>query len=328
MSHRLVRLAAATLAAAVVIPASAEASPAVSSKVVAKHAQKAVKATATLEKLVVRGKDKRAIVTLKSARRESAAASRTARRMAARARTTSQATAAVGALAAAGALQSSAATDYATLIAEADGKLQTALANALPSALASRDAIIASLQQIVARFDSAKIDAIAAEVLAALTVQVPETITALTELDSEQLPTHISGLVTTAMNTALGILDRITQQLTAIVPTLPSAAQGPVGTALTTVTTLLGSLRPTLEGVSATVASMVDSVMAMVTGLLGKLPIVSGFLPGGGTTPDAGTGDGTDGDVGSVLPDLGGLPFIGGVLDSLLGGLPFFMSRG
>ena len=331
MSHRLTRLAAAALAALVVVPATASAAPAANSKIVAKHTQKAVKATTTLEKLVAQGKDARALKSLKSARRESAKASRAARRMAARARTTRQATSAIGALAAAGALQASAASDHAELIGEADRRVQTALARSLPSTIASRDAIIASLQRLLERFDSAEVQALAAEVLAALTVQVPATVESLATLDQEKLPGNVADLVTTAMNSALGILDLVTAQLSALVPTLPTAAQGPVGNALTTVTTMLGSLQPVLEGISTTVASTVNSVMTMVTDLIGNLPFVSGFLPGAGTDTGAGSGESgssTGGLLGGMLPNLGELPVVGGLLQSILGGLPLFGARG
>lgn len=304
---RTTRFVAAALAAAAVLPAAAQAAPASGAKDVAHHLQKATTAGERLEKLVAVGKDRSALLALRTTRRETATAARDARRLASRASTDAAVERAVWALAASGAAQAASAETFAGLLDDADGGLQQALALGLPSSLASRDAVIAALTTLIARISDPELQALATQALSALAAQTPATMGELAAIPMDELPARISAIVQTALQAATAALDLVTQKLASLIPTLPAAAQGPVQTALGTVSSTLTGLTPMLTDLSATIGATVQGILDMVGALMPRLPGATGAA--GGT-------------LGGLIPDLGTIvPGFGGLLDGLLGDL-------
>ncbi len=285
---RMTRLAATALAAVAILPAaSAQAAPANGAADVAQHLKKATTATAKLTKHVDAGRDAQALKLLKTARRETTTAARDARRLANRASGGTAVERAIWALAASGAAQARAASDYAALLDDAGGSLQTALANALPSSLASRDAVIASLTALIQRIEDPELQALASQALAALAAQTPVTLDELAAIGVEELPTRVAAIIQTALQAATQAIDLVTQQLTALIPGLPAQALAPVTQALTMVGQLVTGLTatvtpslPSLGGLLPDLSSIVPGFGGLLDGLLGGLPVIGALLGG------------------------------------------------
>ena len=310
---RALRAAAATAVLALTLPAGA-AHAAGGAPSGAKHVDRAGTLTQRAVTLAERGADARTATTVKQARRAVTTASRYARRLAARARTTGRRLDAAGLLALVGARLGQDVSAYASALPRTDGGAQTALAGALPGSIAAHDSIVDALEGLVAKLP-AEHRAAVEQVIAALVAEWPKQVEALAGAATAQdLPTAITGIVETALGSATRLLQEALGAMQTVVATLPAPAQEAIGKALALVQPILDDVMGLVTEVSAMLTSRIGSIVSLVTDLVGTLlPGVFGTVGGdAGETP---TGSGLGG-----LFD--GLPIVGGLLNDLLGGLP------
>lgn len=316
---RALRTVVATAAVALTLPAGAQAASGTS---VAKTVDRAGTLTERAVVLAQRGADARTAKTVKQARRTVTIASRDARRLAAKARTTSRRLDAAGVLALVAARLAEDVSSYAGALPRTDGGAQNALAGALPGSIAAHDSIVDALEALAAQLP-AEHRAAVEQVIAALVAEWPKQVDALADAaTAEDLPTAISGIVETALGSATRLLNEAIGALKSVVATLPEPAQQAIGQALAIVEPILTEVMGVVTGISKTITSQIGGIMDMVSGLVGKL--VPGLFGTIGSPDDSPSGDDAGGDdSGSGLGGLfDGIPVVGGLLDSLLGGLP------
>jgi len=342
MSHpRSLVAILAMLVALVAIPATASAksnagngAPAVKA-----HVSKAKKALKKFKVAVVRHDGSVALTHLKGARRQTAAASKTARRMAARAHGGAPSLAAAQSLTLAGNQYDALLEQMTALVDEITGRVQLVIARSIPSAIAGKQKVVELLTTMLDRVpDSAK--APLASVIAALSVGDATEVTNLDEaLDGGTLPANVSGLLSQCLGMATQSIQMAFDTIKGILPMLPSAVQGPLRTIIDMVSNTVGTIVP---AVLSTVTGLVDQILGSLpfvgTGSQGGLGNLLGGTLGGGATPGAGipdisgllsglfpgqgsSGGGASGGGGPAA-GLGGLiSSITGMISNLLGGL-------
>lgn len=331
---RMSRLAATALAAVAIVPATAQvanadvkATASASATIdVASHLKKASTATAKLSAHIEAGRDGAALKVLKVVRRETTTAARDARRLALRVTGDASAERAIWALTAAGAAQSQAAGAYVDLLVDTDGRLQLSLAGALPSSVASRDAVVQSLTTLLDKLKDPELQALASQALAALAAQTPSTLDELADIPVDQMPVRVANIVKTVMDTTTQAIDLLTQRMSALIPTLPTAAQAPMTQALASVGQILKTVT---DGVAQMSTSIAGSIQQIITAL--KPAAAAAPNAGGEIDADVETAAQLDGSVdvsmpslGSLIPNLTGVvPGFGGFINNLLGNLPF-----
>jgi hypothetical protein len=329
----------ATVAAVAAVPASASASTtkAVSKTSVTtvqtnvKNAKKAVKA---LKRAVKSGAVTVAKRELKVARSQTAAASRTARRMANRAVTEDSAATAAQALTIAG-------TQYdillETLTALVDeGIAQAPIAGAIGPTINGKLQVLNVLTSLLDDVP-ASVQPMVASIIASLGAgDATEVVNLDNALNTGSLPETITGLVSQCLAMATDAIEMAMDMIQGFLPMLPTEAQAPLGSILTQVTGLVGNLIPS---VLSTVTGLIDTI-------IGSLPIVGGGSATGATSGlggitgifsgllggivGGGTGTGSVpgvGDVGNIISDLLGGLFggtgsanpVGGILSTVTG---------
>ena len=303
------RLAAilAALTALVALPATASAHSTASGTSVNAHVTKAAKAVDRLERAVKRGNTASAARQLRIARSQTARASVDARMMARVADTPGESAGAAASLTIAGAQYDALLESITALVDQIRGRVQTLIAQAIPPSIEGRQRIIAVLTSLMDRVP-AHAQPILASIIAALSAGDSVEVTNLeSALESGNLPSSVSAIVTQALNMATQAIATAFATVQSILPMLPEFVRGPISAVLGLV--------------QSTVGTIVPSVLSTVTGLLDS---ILGALPIFGGTPAAGTGD--SGGGGSLLSGLFGGLFggdsssgIGGLLSSVFG---------
>jgi hypothetical protein len=307
----------AALAAVAAVPATASASTSKSASklsvaAVQKDVSAAQSAVKQLKRAVRAGRGTAAKRALKTARSQSAAASRTSRSMA---------TAAVGPEASATAAQALtlAGTQYDTLLKTLtalvdDGPAQSLIAGSIQPTIAGKTQILQVLTSVLPNVPPSARPTLASIIAALGAGDATPVVNLDNALNVGTLPPTITGLVsqcltmaTQAIQTALGLIQ-------GILPMMPPEAQAPLGSVLTAITGITGTLIPS---VLSTITGLIDSI-------IGSLPIV-----GNGSAPGAAAVGGLDGIFGGLLSGIvgggtGTIPGggnVGNMITDLLGGL-------
>jgi hypothetical protein len=316
----------------VAIPATASAKSSTSNgaPAVKAHVHKAKKALKKFKVAVVRDNDRVALAQLNSARRQTAAASKIARRMAARAGEGGPSLVAAQSLTLAGNNYDALLEQITALVDEINGRVQLVIAQSIPSV--GKQKIIGVLTALLDKVP-ASARAPLASVITALSIGDATEVTNLdAALGSGTLPSNISGLLSQSLGMASQAIQMAFTTVKSILPLLPSALQGPLGTILDMVSSTLGTIVP---GVLATVTGLVDQLLGSLpfvgAGAQGGLGNLLGGILGGGSSPGAGIPDlsgllaglfpqGSSG--GGPVAGIGGLiSSITGMISNLLGGL-------
>ena len=308
-SRRLVAVMA-TLATLVAVPATASASTnsvAPSKAAVQANVDKATKAVKRIKRYARLGDSRMVAKQLKIARSQSAAASKTARRMANRASSESQNLKAAQALTLAGTQYDDLVEAITAIVDQISGQVQAQVANSIAPSLAGKQKIIDVLNQILPQVPVAAQPIIASIIAALGAGDATEVVNLNDAATSGVLPVDISAIVSQCLGMATAMIDDAFEMIQSLIPMLPAAVQGPLAQVLNMVNGVVGTIVPTVLN---TVTGLIDTI-------LGSLPFV------GGTSASAGGAFGLGGLLGGILggggsDSLGG---IGGLLDGLLGGL-------
>ena len=307
-SRRLVAVMA-TLATCVAVPATASASNSVAptKASVQANVDKATTAVKRIQRYARLGDSKRVASQLKIARTQTAAASKSARRMANSADTQSENLKAAQALTLAGTQYDDLVEAITAIVDQVTGLVQAQVANSIAPSLAGKQKIIDVLNQILPQVP-AQAQPIIASIIAALGASDVTEVTNLRQaVTSGTLPVNVSAIVTQALGMATAMIDQAFVMVQSLLPILPAAIQGPLAQVLNMVNSIVGTIVPT---VLTTVTGLIDTI-------IGALPFV------GGTTASAGGAFGLGGLLSGILggASTGGLGGITGMLDGLLGGL-------
>ena len=307
-SRRLVAVMA-TLATCVAVPATASASNSVAptKASVQANVDKATTAVKRIQRYARLGDSKRVASQLKIARTQTAAASKSARRMANSADTQSENLKAAQALTLAGTQYDDLVEAITAIVDQVTGLVQAQVANSIAPSLAGKQRIIDVLNQILPQVP-AQAQPIIASIIAALGASDATEVANLNQaVMSGTLPVDVSAIVTQALGMATAMIDQAFVMVQSLLPILPAAIQGPLAQVLNMVNSIVGTIVPT---VLTTVTSLIDTI-------IGALPFV------GGTAASAGGAFGLGGLLSGILggASTGGLGAITGMLDGLLGGL-------
>jgi hypothetical protein len=307
----------ATLAAVAAVPATASASTGKSASktsvaAVQKNVNNARSAVKQLKRAVRAGKSTTAKRALKTARSQSAAASRTSRSMA---------TVAVGPDASATAAQALtlAGTQYDTLLKTLtalvdDGPAQSLIAGSIQPTIAGKTQILQALIAVLPNVP-ASVQPTLASIIAALGAGDATPVVNLDNaLNVGTLPTSITGLVSQCLAMATQAIQTALSLIQGILPMMPTEAQAPMGSILSSVAGITGTLIPS---VLSTITGLIDTI-------IGSLPIVGGGTGAG--APAVGSLGGLFGGllggiVGSGTGTVPGAGNIGNMITDLLGGL-------
>jgi hypothetical protein len=352
MSHHRRSVAVmATVAALAAVPAAASAQSTDSVKPanqsVEAYVAKAQTAVKRLKRAVRAGKGSVVKRELKTARSQTAAAARAARKLTYAASSDPQEVAATHALTLAGTQYDALIESITALVDEITGQAQALMAQAIAPSIAGKQQIIDLLTSMLDKVP-ADVQPVLASVIAGLSVGDASEVTNLDDaVDSGTLPGNITSIVTQALNLATTSIQSAFGLVQSLLPMMPEAARAPLGTILDMVTSTVGTLVPSIL---TTVTGLVDSVLSSLPfvgrptatggfglgGLLGGLvsdgadnvpggfgTTISNLLgglfgggagQGGGTTPAKG---GTTPAKGGTTPANGGL--LGGILNSVTG---------
>ncbi len=313
MTHPTRLLVAALAATAVSLPAATSAQAAKpKAATVGAHVKKAQGAQARVATLVKRGDVTGAKRVLKTARREATTAARQAQQLADNAGTSQKAGEnAIWSLTTAAGNLGAAIQQFSDLLPQASADFQAFLANAIPGSIAGREELLASLTDLVQEL-TGQAQAMAAKALAALQSQSPEQVSALAETAATDLPSSIADIINKAMAAASSALSTGLSELGDVIPNLPASVQPLLTSALGMVQSTIEGILPMVQQITSSVGDIVEQVLSMVTGILG------GHHGNGdsGDYPGAGSGTGSTGAAG------GGL--LGNLLSGITGMLPKF----
>jgi hypothetical protein len=332
----------ATIAALVAVPATASAKSQDSVKpakpTVQVHVAKAQKAVKRLQRAVRAGKGSVASRELKTARSQTAAAARVARNLASAATTDPQEIAATQALTLAGTQYDALIEAITALVDEIAGQAQALIAQAISPSIAGKQKIIDLLTEMVGKVP-AEVQPVLASVIAGLSVgDATEVVNLDNAVDSGTLPVNIGAIVIQALNLATSSIESAFGTVQSLLPMLPTAAQGPLGTILDMVNSTVGRIVPSTL---TTVTGLIDSVLRSLpfvggtsaTGSFGLGGLLDGIVGDGAPTVPGGVGTtisdllggllgGGSAPAGGTTPAAGGiagLPGIGGILNSVTG---------
>ena len=294
----------ATLIALVAIPATASASSSANGAPAVKaHVLKAKKALKKFKLAVRSDNDSVALAQLRSARRQTAAASKTARRMAARAGTGASSLVAANSLTLAGNQYDTLLEQITALVDEISGHAQLVTAQSIPSAIAGKQKVVQILTGLLNKVPESARGPLAS-VIAALSVgDATEAVNLKAALDGGTLPGNISAIVSQSLAMATQAIQMAFDTIKGILPMLPSIVQGPLGMILDTVSNVVGTIVP--------------GVLNTVTGLVGQ---ILGSLPFVGTASGGGLGNLLGGILGDSASPGAGIPDIGSMLSGLFPG--------
>ena len=286
-SRRMVAVMA-TLATMVAVPATASASThsVTSSKAtVQASVDQATTAIKRIKRYARLGDSARVASQLKIARKETAAASKVARRMANKASSDSQNLVAAQALTLAGTQYDDLVEAITAIVDQVKGQVQTQVANSIAPSLAGKQKIIDVLNQILPQVP-AQAQPIIASIIAALGAgDATEVVNLNDAATTGGLPVDVSAIVNQCLTMATSLINQAFGMIQSLLPMLPTAVQGPLSTVLNLVTSTVGTLVPT---VLSTVTGLIDSI-------LGSLPFV------GGTSAGAAGAFGLGGLLGGIL---------------------------
>jgi hypothetical protein len=315
----------ATVAAIAAVPATASASTTSTAKDVSKtsvatvqaNVKNAKSAVKKLKQAVRAGKSTVAKRELKMARSQTAAASRTARRMANRAVTEDGAAVAAQALTIAG-------TQYDTLLEVLtalvdDGPAQSLIAGAIQPTIAGKTQILNALNGLLPEVP-AEVQPMVASIIASLGAgDATEVVNLDNALNIGSLPDTITGLVSQCLAAATQAIQMAMNMVQGILPVLPTEAQAPLGTILSQVTGIVGTIVP----------SVLSTITGLINSVIGSLPFVGGSASASGSVSMGGLGgltgifSGLLGNVvgGGTTGAIPGTGNIGNMISDLLGGL-------
>jgi hypothetical protein len=342
--HRRSFAVMATIAALAAVPATASAtsldSTRSSNQTVQAHVTKAQKAVKRLQRAVRTGNGAVVKRELKTARSQTVAAARVARRMTYAASTDPQEIAATQALTLAGTQYEQLTEAITALVDEINGRAQALIAKAISPSIAGKQQIIDLLNSMVDKVP-AEVQPVLASVIAALSVGDATGVENLDDaVDSGTLPVNISAIVTQALNLATESIQSAFDTVQSLLPLLPPAAQGPLAAILDKVTSAEGNIVP---DVLTTVTGLIDSILGSLpfaggttaTGSFGLGGLLDGLVGDGAETVPGGAGTtisnllggvlgGGSAPAGSTAPATGAggiLTSVTGMINGLLGGL-------
>jgi hypothetical protein len=303
----------ATLAALAAVPATASAKSQDSagtsaSASVQVHVNKAEKAVKRLKRAVKAGKSSVVKKELKTARSQTAAAARVARKMAFSASTDPQEIAATQSLALAGTQYNELIDAITALVDEITGQAQALIAQAISPSIAGKQNIITMLNDMLTKVP-AEVQPVLASLITALSVGDATEVTNLDEaVSGGDLPSSISSIVSSCLTMATDAINSAFSMIQGFLPMLPAVAQGPISTILNMVQSTVGEIVPS---VLSTVTGLIDSVLS-------SLPFVGGTSATGGMF---GLGGMLSGILGEGTSGLGSFAGIGDMITNMLGGL-------
>jgi hypothetical protein len=350
MSHHRRSVAVmATVAALVAVPATASAksqdSVAPANQTVQVHVTKAQKAVKRLKRAVRAGKGSVVKRELKTARSQTAAAARVARKLAYSATSDPQEIAATQALTLAGTQYDQLIESITALVDEITGQAQALIAQAISPSIAGKQQVIDLLTSMVDKVP-AEVQPVLASVIAALSVgDASELVNLDNAVASGNLPVNVSAIVTQALNLATSTIESAFAMVQSLLPMLPTAAQAPLSTILDMVTSTVGTIVPSIL---TTVTGLIDSVLGSLpfvggtsatAGSFGLGGLLGGLVGGGAETVPGGIGTtisnllggllgggsapaGATTPAGTTTPAAGGIagiPVVGGILNSVTG---------
>jgi hypothetical protein len=314
MSHHRRSVAVmATIAALVAVPATASAKSTDSvkpaSQSVEAYVAKAQTAVKRLKRAVRAGKGSVVKRELKTARSQTAAAARAARKLTYAASSDPQEVAATHALTLAGTQYDALIESITALVDEISGQAQALMAQAIAPSIAGKQQIIDLLTSMLDKVP-ADVKPVLASVIAGLSVGDASEVANLDDaVDSGALPVDISAIVTQALNLATTSIQSAFGLVQSLLPMMPEAAQAPLGAILDMVTSTVGTILPS---VLTTVTGLIDSVLGSLP-FVGR-PTATGSFGLGGLLGGL-VGDGADnvpGGFGTTISNLLGGLFGGG----------------
>jgi hypothetical protein len=274
--HRRIVATVATLAALVAVPATASAkstdSAAPSASVTVQvHVNKAEKAVKRLKRAVRAGKGSIVKKELKTARSQTAAAARAARKLAYAATTDPQEIAATQSLALAGTQYDELINTITALVDEITGQAQALIAQAISPSIAGKQQIVTLLTAMLDKVP-AQVQPVLASLITALSVGDATEVTNLDQaVSTGDLPANISSIVTSCLALATDAIESGFSMIQGFLPMLPAGVQAPLSTIL--------------DMVSSTVGTIVPSVLTTVTGLIDSVLSSLPFVGGTSATP-------------------------------------------
>jgi hypothetical protein len=291
----------ATLAALVAVPAGASANVSSTSHTagVRTHVVKAQKAIKRMDRAAAAGSTAGVLRQLRTARAQTAAASREARAMAA----ASDSVAAAQALTLAGTTYEQLISTITQIVDQVTGQAQAAVAQAIKPSLAGQHQVIGVLASLLDDMP-ASVRPILASIVTGLAVgDADEVVNMDSAIGGGALAPNVTPIVTQALAMATQFIDMAFSAMKGIVPMLPAPAQGPLTKVLDTGTQTSGTMTP---AALSTVTGFIDTI-------LGALPFTHGSAGSGGLTNVfggllggvTGTGQGAlPGDTGNILSKL------------------------
>jgi len=289
MSHsRRLAVVMATLAVLVAVPTTASAGSSTAPAAVQAHVIKAKKAIKRMNRAARTGDSAGVVRQLRTARSQTATASRKARALAAG----PNSVAAAQALTLTGMSYEQLIASITQLVDQVTGQPQMLLAQAIKPSLTSQGQVVGTLASLLDDVP-ASVQPIVASIVTSLAVGDADEVTNMdAALRSGALPVDVSAIVTQALAMATHGMDTAFSAIKPIVPMLPAPVQGPISGILSMVTGTVGTIVP----------SMLRTVTGLIDTILGSLPVVGS---GAGAGAGAGTG------AGGLTSTFGGL--LGGV---------------
>jgi hypothetical protein len=308
MSHsRRLVATVATLAVLLAVPAGASANVSSASRAasVPTHVVKAQNAIKRMNRAAAAGSTAGVLRQLRTARAQTAAASRDARALAA----ASDSVAAAQALTLAATTYEQLISAITQLVDQVTGQAQAAVAQAIKPSLAGQHQVIGVLASLLDDMP-ASVRPILASIVTGLAVgDADEVVNMNSAIGSGALAPDITPIVKQALAMATQFIDMAFTAIKGIVPMLPAPAQAPMTQVLNMGTQMSGTMTTTAL---STVTGFIDTI-------LGALPFVHGSAGGGLTNVFGGllggvtgTGQGAlPGDTGNILSKLLGELFGG-----------------
>jgi hypothetical protein len=313
--HRRIVATMATLAALVAVPATASAASTDSansaSANVQVHVKKAQKAVKRLKRAVDAGKGSVVKKELKTARSQTAAAARAARKLAYSATTDTQEVAATQSLALAGTQYDQLVEAITALVDQISGQAQALIAQAISPSIAGKQQIIDMLTSMLTKVPAA-VQPVLASIITALSVGDATEVTNLDQaVTSGDLPANISSIVTSCLAMATHAIETAFSTIQGFLPMFPTAAQGPLSTILDMVNSTVGTIVP----------SVLTSITGLIDSVLSSLPFVGGTSATGAIPGIGNLGGLLGGMLGGGTSNAGPFAGIESMITNMLGGL-------
>jgi hypothetical protein len=202
-----------------------------------------------------------------------------------------------------------------------DGPAQSLIAGSIQPTIAGKTQILNALNALLPEVP-AEVQPMVASIIASLGAgDATEVVNLDNALNIGSLPETITGLVSQCLAAAMQAIQMAMNMVQGLLPVLPTEAQAPLGTILSQVTGIVGTLVP----------SVLSTVTGLINSIIGSLPFVggsasasaSGSVSTGGLGGLTGIFSGLLGGVvgGGTTGAIPGTGNIGNMISDLLGGL-------